>query len=446
MQIGVTHPRVRTLLRRLYAAGLRAANPSEAISRHVTREGKVLRVGRWRYDLHNKKARILVVGAGKASAGMALALERLLGRWLDGGLVVVKHGQTVPTKRIRLLGAGHPLPDRAGQRASNRILALVDDLTTADLLIVLLSGGASSLLPAPVPGVTLPNKRRITEQLLKCGASIQEANTVRKHLSMIKGGRLAAATKARVVSLILSDVIGNDLGSIGSGPTAPDPGTYRDACSILRLYHLWEKIPDGIRRHLRKGRLGRIPETPKPGDAIFRRVGNHIIGDNVATVTAAADAARKAGLATTVLSTMLTGEAREAARTFVATARGIAELDSTRRCPSCVIAGGELTVTVRGRGRGGRAQEFTLAAALEISGLKNVWIAGFGTDGADGPTDAAGAVGDGQTVERARQLGLDPRRALNQNDSYGFFRKLGNHIVTGPTGTNVNDLYILLAL
>ncbi len=433
------------LLRRLCAAGLSAADPSQAVSRYVTRAGDELHVGRRVYDIR-RRSRILAVGAGKASASMALALERLLGRRLDGGLVVVKRIQTVPTKRVRLLEAGHPLPDRAGQRAGTGMLALVRTLTADDLLVVLLSGGASSLLPVPVPGVSLSNKRHITALLLKYGASIQEVNQVRTHLSMIKGGRLAAATKARVVSLILSDVIGNDLGSIGSGPTAPDPSTYRDACSILRRYRLWEKVPGAVRLHLQKGRQGRIPETPKPGDAMFRRVRNHIIGDNVAAVTAAAQAAREAGLATTVLSTTFTGEAKEAARTFVAAASEIAALDSTRRRPCCVIAGGELTVTVRGKGRGGRAQEFVLAAAIEIEGLEHVWVAGFGTDGIDGPTDVAGAVADGQTVARARRLGLDPRRALNQNDSYGFFKKLGNHIMTGPTGTNVNDLYILLAL
>ncbi len=433
------------LLHRLCAAGLSAADPSQAVSRCVTRVGDELRVGRRVYDLR-RLSRMIAVGAGKASAGMTCALERVLGRRLGGGLVVVKHGQTLPTRRVRLLEAAHPIPDRAGQRASTSLLALARTLTADDLLIVLLSGGASSLLPAPVPGVTLSDKRRVTAQLLKCGAGIQEINAVRKHLSMIKGGRLAAATKARVVSLILSDVIGNDLGSIGSGPTAPDSSRYRDACSILRRYQLWENIPEGVRQHLRKGRQGRIVETPKPGDAIFRRVQNHIIGDNVATVAALAQAARDAGLVTTVLSTTFTGEARDAARKFGAIARKIRARQTTRRRPRCVIAGGELTVTVRGKGRGGRAQEFALAAALEIEGLEHVWIAGFGTDGIDGPTDVAGAVADGQTVMRAKQMGLDPIRALSQNDSYSFFKKLGGHIITGPTGTNVNDLYLLIAL
>ncbi len=445
MRIGVTHPRARTLLRRLCIAGLRAADPAQAVSRYVRRAGDVLQMGGRSYDL-NRFGRIFAVGAGKASAGMALTLERLLGRRLEGGLVVVKYGQAVPTKRIKFCEAGHPVPDQAGQRAGARLLGFVRHLTAEDLLIVLLSGGASSLLPAPVPGVTLSDKRRITQQLLKSGADIQEINTVRKHLSMIKGGRLAAATRARVASLILSDVIGNDLGSIGSGPTAPDPATYREACAILQRYELWDKIPKGAKQHLHKGRQGRIAETPKPGDAIFRRVQNHLIGDNVAAVTAVAQEAREAGLATTVLSTTLTGEAREMARQFAGAIREIVDSKAARRRPCCVIAGGELTVTVRGKGRGGRAQEFALAAALEIAGLENVWVAGFATDGVDGPTDVAGAVVDGGTVARARRLGLDLRHALDQNDSYGIFKKLGNHIVTGPTGTNVNDLYILLAL
>lgn len=445
MHIGVTHARTRTLLSRLCKAGLGAADPAEAVFRDVRRIGSRLYAGKRSYDLH-RPVRVLVVGAGKASQKMALALERILGRRLDGGLVVVKHGEARQTKRIDLLEAAHPLPDRAGQRASHRVLALVRTLTKDDLLVVLLSGGASSLLPAPVPGVTLSQKRMITQQLLKCGATIQEINAVRKHLSKIKGGRLAATTKARVVSLILSDVIGNDLGSIGSGPTAPDPTTYQDACAILRRYRLWTTIPEAIRTQLKKGQQGRIADTPKPGDGIFRRVHNHVIGDNRTTLAAVAQAARDAGLSATVLPTPVTGEAREAAKAFVATARKIAEARPDKRRPCCVLAGGEPTVTVRGKGRGGRVQEFVLAAALEIAGLERVRVAGFATDGIDGPTDAAGAVVDGQTVKRAKQVGLDPRRMLSRNDSYGFFKKVGGHIMTGPTGTNVNDLYLHLVL
>ncbi|TAJ23850.1 MAG: glycerate kinase [Nitrospirae bacterium] len=445
MQIGVKQPRVRALLRRLLEAGLQAADPEAAVLRHVKRTGHLLTVGRQRYDLRNYD-RVIAVGAGKASARMAAALEHLLGKRLTEGLVIVKYGHAIPTKIIRMLEAGHPIPDRAGQQATMQVRSLLGRLTSKDLLFVLLSGGASSLLPAPVPGVTLAEKRKTTALLLRCGASIQEANTVRKHLSTIKGGRLVSATKARIVSLILSDVLGDDLGTIGSGPTAPDPTTYAEACAILRRYRLWSKVPASVRAHLAKGLRGTEEETPKPGSALFKRVQNEIVGNNGAAVEAVAKAAKLAGLHPLILTTTLTGEAREAAKTFGALAREITSSDRPVARPACVIAGGELTVTLRGNGRGGRAQEFALAAALEIAGLPDVWVAGFGTDGTDGPTEVAGAVVDGQTVLRALTIGVDPSATLLRNDSYRFFTKLGGHLVAGPTGTNVNDFYLLIAL
>lgn len=446
MQIGVKQPRVRRLLRRLLEAGLQAADPETAVLRHVKRTGPLLTVGRQRYDLRDYD-RVIAVGAGKASARMAAALEHRLGKRLTDGLVIVKYGHAVPTKTIRMLEAGHPIPDRAGQQATMRVRSLLGRLTSKDLLFVLLSGGASSLLPAPVPGVTLAEKRKTTERLLRCGASIQEVNTVRKHLSTIKGGRLVSATKARIVSLILSDVLGDDLGTIGSGPTAPDLSTYADACTILRRYRLWNKVPASVRAHLLNGHRGAEKETPKTGATLFRHVQNEIVGNNGAAVEAVAKAAKQAGLHPLILTTTLTGEAREAAKTFGAMAREIISSDRPVARPACVIAGGELTVTLRGKGRGGRAQEFALAAALEIAGLPDVWVAGFGTDGTDGPTEVAGAVVDGRTVLRARKkIGLDPSATLLRNDSYRFFTKLGGHLVAGPTGTNVNDFYLLIAL
>ncbi|MEW6247199.1 MAG: glycerate kinase [Nitrospirota bacterium] len=445
MRVGVPQPRIRALLRRMCAAALSAVDPAEAVRRHVRRKGATLRVGRRTYDLR-RDTRILAVGAGKASARMAWALERILGDRLDTGLVVVKYGLAVPTRKIEVVEAGHPVPDRAGERAASKLRALVGGLASNDLLIVLLSGGASSLLPAPVSGLSLADKQKTSQLLLKSGATIQEINTVRKHLSAIKGGQLAAETQARVVSLILSDVIGDDPASIGSGPTAPDPTTYAEACAILRRYGIWKSVPAPVRRHLVAGTEGRVAETPKPGASIFHRVQNLLIGNNRAAVEAAAAAAKTAGIAPVILTTTLTGEAREAAKVFGAIAREIVADDRPVRRPCCLIAGGELTVTVRGSGQGGRAQEFALAAALEIAGLPKVWVAGFATDGTDGPTEVAGAVADGETARRAARSGLDAARALRDNDAYPFFQKLRSHIVTGPTGTNVNDLYVLVSV
>ncbi|MGH7209101.1 MAG: glycerate kinase type-2 family protein [Nitrospiraceae bacterium] len=445
MHIGVRQPRVRALLARLLEAGLRAVDPAGALRRHVRLAGVRLHVGRQRYDLR-EYSRVVAVGAGKASARMAVALEGTLGDRLVGGLVVVKYGHAAPTKTIEVVEAAHPVPDQAGRRAAARLLALAGGLTPNDLLLVLLSGGASSLLPAPAPGLSLRDKQQTTRLLLRSGATIQEINAVRKHLSAIKGGRLAASTPARVVSLILSDVIGDDLGAIGSGPTAPDPTTYEEACRILHRYRLWQAVPSRVQSHLMNGRRGRYADTPKPGSSVFRRVQNQLIGNNRQAVEAVARAGKRAGLRALILSSTLTGEATEIAGVFGAIAREIASSGRPIARPACIIAGGELTVTVRGKGTGGRAQEMALAAALEIAGLPNVWIAAFGTDGTDGPTDAAGAVVDGQTVARAARAGLDMAGALRCNDAYPFFKKLGGHITSGPTGTNVNDLYLLIAL
>jgi glycerate-2-kinase len=445
MRIGVRETRVRAVLGRLLKAGLAAADPGQAVHRAVRRTATGILAAGHRYPLR-KNGQVVAVGAGKAAAVMAAALERRLGPRLAGGLVVVKRGYAVPTRRIAVVNAGHPVPDRAGQKAAARMLALVRKLTENDLVIVLLSGGASSLLPLPAPGLTLADKQRTAGLLLRCGASINEMNAVRKHLSAIKGGRLAAATRARVVTLALSDVIGDDLGTIGSGPTAPDRTTYADAIAVLRRRRIWAKLPARVRRHLLAGAKGLREETPKPGAAAFARVRNAIVGGNRASVEAAAREARRAGFSPSVYPRPLSGEAREAARLFARRATRMRGHGNSVRPPACLIAGGETTVTVRGRGRGGRAQEFALAAARDIAGLPDVWIAGIGTDGTDGPTDAAGAVVDGGTVSRARRNGIEPSEFLRRNDSYAFFKRAGGHIVTGPTGTNVNDLYVLIVL
>lgn len=445
IKVGALHPGARALLARLFQTGLQAVDPYEAVCRQVSLRRRQLTIGSQHYTIQ-KQHRIVVVGAGKASARMAQALERRLGPRIDSGLVVVKYGHGASTKKIRIVEAGHPVPDAAGLRASRTIMALVGTLKPDDILIVLLSGGASSLLPAPAPGISLRDKQQTTKLLLRSGATIQEMNAVRKHLSRMKGGQLAAATSGRVASVILSDVIGNDLGTIGSGPTAPDPTTFREAWTILQRYGVSSRLPESVRRRMEAGICKSVAETPKPGAALFRRVHNVLVGDNQAAVDAVARLAMGQGLHTLVLSTTVTGEAREVAKLFGAMAREIVSHKRPVQRPCCVIAGGETTVTVRGEGQGGRAQEFALAAALEIAGLPKVWIAGFATDGTDGPKPVAGAVVNGETVARARRVKLNVVRALQENNAYPFFKKLNAHIVTGPTGTNVNDLYLLLAL
>ncbi len=445
IKVGVSERGTRALFTRLFQAALEAVDPYETVCRQVRWRRGQLSIGTQHYSLQPND-RIIVVGAGKASARMAQALERQVGPRVETGLVVVKYGHGAPTARIRIVEAGHPVPDSAGLRASHMMMALIGTLKPNDLLIVLLSGGASSLLPAPPAGISLKDKQQTTKLLLRSGATIQEMNAVRKHLSRVKGGQLAAATPARVASVILSDVIGNDLGTIGSGPTSPDPTTFHEAWTILERYGVTMRLPMSVRRRMEAGLNRSVAETPKAGDALFRRVQNVLIGDNQAAVDAVARCAEGQGLHTLVLSTTVTGETREIAKVFGAMAREIVARGRPSRLPCCVVAGGETTVTVRGQGQGGRAQEFALAAALEIAGLPKVWVAGFATDGTDGPTPAAGAVVNGGTVARAQRGKLDLRGALLANDAYPIFKQLNGHIMTGPTGTNVNDLYVLLAL
>lgn len=428
----------------ILTAAVRAVEPASAVRRVMSRRGERLRIGGRQYDLRRIR-RILVVGAGKASAPMAAAVEEMLGARITGGLVVVKYGHTAPLRRIDLVEAGHPLPDAAGERGAAQMLDLLRGATGDDLVFCLLSGGGSALLPAPVPGVSLEDKIAVTGLLLRSGATIQDINAVRKHLSRIKGGRLAqTASGARVVALILSDVLGDPLDAIASGPAAPDPTTFGDALAIVRRYQLDDRLPASVLAHLRKGAEGREGETPKPDDPVFRRVQTVVVGSNAQAVAAAATRAKTLGYRTLVLTTFFEGEAREAARVFCSIARSVKSRQTPLAPPACVLAGGETTVTVRGQGRGGRCQEFALSAARVIAGWPDTVVAGFGTDGTDGPTDAAGALVDGETAARVRSLGLDPARALADNDSYTFFHRLGDLLVTGPTRTNVNDVYLAL--
>jgi len=386
----------------------------------------------------SRARRILVVGAGKASGAMAQALEGVLGDRISAGLVVVKDGYTAPTRKIRLLEAGHPIPDERGLRAANEILAVARSAGADDLVIVLISGGGSALAPCPAPPITLEEKQALTRLLLAAGANINELNAVRRHCSLFKGGRLArAAGPASVLALVLSDVIGDPLDVIASGPTAPDQTTYADALAILERFELRAKAPRAVVEHLERGARGEIPENPKADDPIFRRVQNRVIGNNSLVVEAAVRQAEALGLRPSFVTRALSGEAWEVAEEFCGLATSVTP-------PACLVAGGETTVTVRGNGVGGRCQEFALAAALAIQGKEDVLVLAAGTDGTDGPTDAAGALADGDTITKAARRNLDARASLEANDSYRFFSDLGDLITTGPTNTNLLDLYLLL--
>jgi hydroxypyruvate reductase len=344
--------------------------------------------------------------------------------------------------------AGHPLPDERGLTAARAVESLVQPLQSGDTLVLLLSGGASALLPAPVPGVSLADKAATTSRLLRAGAGIAELNAVRKHLSRLKGGGLARiAFPARVHALVLSDVVGDDLSTIASGPTVPDPTTFHDALDVLRRRGTLDLVPPSVRRHLEKGVAGEVDETPKAGDPIFRRTSVRIVGSNRLTVEAAAAEARRQGFRTLVLTTRLEGEAREAARVLVSVLRECVEASRPAAPPVCLLAGGETTVTVRGSGRGGRNQELVTAAARALAGFPvEAVVASLATDGVDGASDAAGGVADRGSVARAEALGIAPPEVfLDENDSSGFLAALGDQIVTGPTGTNVVDLAIFLA-
>lgn len=440
---GKPNEALRRHLRRILEAALAAVDPDRAVRRFVRRRGTTLRIGRRSYDLAAIK-RIFIIGAGKAAAPMASALEAILGDRISAGIVNVKYGYTHSLTRVQLVEAGHPLPDDAGRRATEAMLELVSGVTADDLVLAVLSGGGSALLPAPAAPVTLEEKVQVTELLLRSGATIQEINTVRKHLSRIKGGGLArAAAPARVAAIVLSDVVGDSIDAIASGPAAPDPTTFADARAILERYGLEDRVAPRILQRLREGADGRIPETAKPGDPIFRRVHVAIIGSNQIAATAAVRTAAALGYNTLLLTTCLEGEAREAARVLAGVGRSTRAVGIPSSPPACLIAGGETTVTVHGAGKGGRCQEFALSAALAIDGWPDVVVAAFGTDGTDGPTDAAGAIADGATIDRARELGLSARRALAANDAYPFFAALDDLIVTGPTNTNVNDLYLV---
>ena len=428
----------------IFQAGLKAVDAANAVRRHVRLEGEILTVGDKRYNLGDFSG-VYVIGAGKAAAEMARPLEEIVGDHLISGVVNVKYGHARPLRRIEVIEAGHPVPDQAGLRGAEKVKELLGLTGESDLVIFLLSGGGSALLPSPAPGLTLDDKQRLTQLLLESGADIREINTIRKHISAVKGGQLARlAFPATLVSLILSDVIGDRLDSIASGPTVPDVTTFSDCFQVLDKYALADKIPSALFEHLSKGTRGEVEETPKPGDPAFERTQNLIVGSNTQALLASEEKAKALGYNSLILSSSIEGETREIARMHAALAREILASGHPVPRPACLISGGETTVTIRGKGLGGRNQEFALAGAIALDGLENVVILSGGTDGTDGPTEAAGAIADGATVVRARELGLEAAAYLRENDSYHFFEPLGDLLMTGPTLTNVMDLRVVL--
>ena len=425
---------------RILEAAIRAVEPGAAVRRHCRREDNKLYIGDREYDLTGFE-RVFIVGAGKAGAPMALALEELLGERVTGGVLCVKYGHSETTRITRILEGGHPVPDENGVTAARKIVETARRAGDRDLVLCVLSGGGSALTPLPVSGITLEEKQEATRILLASGATIHEINTIRKHISDFKGGNLARAVyPAALVSLILSDVVGDDLDVIASGPTVPDSSTYQDCQLVFERRGIAGSIPESIKSHILRGARGEVPETPKPGDPVFLRTRNVVVGCNRDAVQAAASEAKRLGYEPLILSTRIEGETKEVARVLSAVAKEVVESGNPISAPACILSGGETTVTLRGNGLGGRNMEFVLAAAIELAGWNRVVTVSVGTDGSDGPTDAAGAVCDGLTVHRAVEKGLDPVSFLSNNDSYHFFKQMDGLIQTGPTKTNVMDL------
>ncbi len=433
----------------IFKSAVAAVNPYEAVMRFVRVEGDRLSAGpvdRPVVALDLKEYdRVLLVGGGKATAPMAKAMEELLGTRLKQGIINVKYGFGADLAVTEIIEANHPLPDLKGVEGTAKIIDLLQNAGEKDLVFSLISGGGSALLVQPAGGITLEEMQDLTRSLLECGASIDEINTVRKHISLSKGGQMArAAMPATTVNLMLSDVVGDSMDVIASGPFVPDTSTFKDAWDILEKYDLKE-VPTAIRSHLKQGREGRIPETPKAGDPAFDRVHNLIIGSNILALQAAEERARSLGYNPLILSSMIEGETREVARVHTGIAKEMLKTGRPIPCPGCVISGGETTVTIRGNGLGGRNQEFCLAAALELEGLPaRVVVLSGGTDGDDGPTQAAGAVVDPLTVTRGEKAGMAASDFLDDNDAYHFFEKTGDLLITGPTGTNVMDVRLVL--
>lgn len=428
----------------IFKAGVDAVDPIKLINEAVDLKGHAITIKGSLFDLSSYE-NIYIIGIGKAAAAMAQPLEKILGDFLTGGIIIVKYGHTLPLNKVRIIQAGHPVPDEAGYQGAQECVRILQRSGSKDLIFFLISGGGSALFPYPVKGLTLEDKQKTTNVLLEAGADIQEINTLRKHLSRVKGGRSAQLVHpATLITLILSDVIGDKLDSIASGPTVPDISTFADCLDIINKYNIKDSLPPAASEIFNKGIQGEIEETPKPGNPIFEKTRNHIIGNNLFALKAAQKKAEKLGFNTLLLSTSIEGETKDAAKVHAAIAREILASGNPIKPPACVLSGGETIVTIRGRGKGGRNQEFVLASAIGIAGMKNTTILSCGTDGTDGPTDAAGAIADGTTVNRAMNIGMDPVHYLKTNDSYHFFKRLNDLIITGPTYTNVMDLRIIL--
>lgn len=420
----------RSYLLESFLVAVKAADPAHVVPQHLPSP---------------PKGRTLVVGAGKAAATMALAVENA---WpssapLDG-LVVTRYGHKLPTQKIKVTEAGHPIPDENGEQASREILAAVKALKSEDLLLCLFSGGGSSLLSLPSDGISLRDLKVVTKQLLRCGASIQEINTVRKHLSAIQGGRLAAACKAPILALIISDVTGDETTHIASGPCSPDPTTFSDALAVLDQYNL--NVPPTVRKILLEGRVHAVSETPKPGSLIFSRVENKIIASAHQSLLASANYFQERTIATLILGDTVTGESREIAKSYAALVREIRLHPQLLKAPIALLSGGETTVTIKGNGRGGRNSEFLLSLLIEFADLKNTYALACDTDGLDGTENNAGALISPDSLIHAKQLGLNAASFLNNNDAYTFFEQLNDLVITGPTYTNVNDYRAILIL
>lgn len=440
---------MRTEAEEIFRHSLKAVDPYQAVKRFVRMEGNRLILGGERssaavFNLDGYD-RLLIVGGGKATAPMARALEDMLGERIHKGLIIVKYGFAEKLKFIEVVEAGHPIPDQNGIKGTKRILRFMENARERDLVFSLISGGGSALLTQPVGNITLSEKQELTRLLLACGASIDEMNTVRKHLSSVKGGQMARiAYPATVVNLMLSDVVGDRLDVIASGPFAPDSSQFKDAQDILQKYDLKE-IPASILKHLELGVLGQIAETPKQNDIVFRNVHHFIVGSNIQALEAAGKRAEAYGYKSMILSSMIEGETKDAARVHVAVAKEILKTGQPVPPPACIISGGETTVTIRGSGTGGRNQEFCLAAAIDLEGLPpKVVILSGGSDGNDGPTDAAGAIVDSLTVAQGKDKEMDASLYLRNNDAYPFFDKTGSLLITGPTKTNVMDIRLVL--
>ncbi len=437
---------LRAAAQQLQQVALAAVDPAEAVYKFLSRVGDQILVADRSYRLRDYE-RVFLIGAGKAAMSMADAVCEVLRDDLTGGVIITKYhhvDRSLPD-RIRVREAGHPVPDQSSVDAARDLAAVLHDATPRDLIVGVLSGGGSALMTLPAAGISLDDLQVTTQLLLRAGATIQHINTIRKHLDVIKGGGLARlANGASFITLALSDVIGDDLSIIASGPTVPDPSTFAEAWAIVQQFDLADRLPAAVSARLRHGAHGDIPDTPKPGDPVFARTQTVIVGSNAQAAQAAEKRARQLGFNTLLLTTQLQGEAREVAKVAAAIAAEIARYNRPAAKPACVIWGGETTVTVRGHGLGGRNQEIALAAAIAIDGLPNTLIAALGTDGTDGPTDAAGAIATGETIGRGRSIGLQAHLHLADNDAYHFFQPLGDLIITGPTGTNVNDLLFIL--